>query len=202
MKIRNLFLALALVPLGVLALSAATSQDKKPASAVMPSAWKIDNVHSAVIFKCKHMGVSWAYGRFNDFAGTVTFDAAKPESAKVDITIQAGSIDTNSHDRDEHMKSPDFLDSKQFPTATFKSKSVAKKDDHVFAVTGDFALHGVTKTVTIEMEHVGTADAPHMGPSIGFHGIVTIKRSDFGLKTALDTLGDEVQLTLSIEGHG
>jgi polyisoprenoid-binding protein YceI len=155
-----------------------------------------------VLFKCKHVGVSWAYGRFNDVDGKITLDSAKPENSKVEITIQAASVDTNAKDRDAHLMTSDFLDAKQFPTATFKSKSVAKKGDG-FAVTGDLALHGVTKSVTIDMEQIGAADVPMMGKSVGYHGTLTIKRGDYGIVVPAnnDALGEEVYLTLSVEAH-
>ena len=195
MKLRPLFL----LALPVLALSvfAANPQDKK---ALDPSGtYTVDGVHSAVIFKCKHVDTSWAFGRFNDVSGSLTFDAAKPENSKIEITIKADSVDTGNKKRDDHLNSPDFLDSKQFPTATFKSKSVAKKGDKTYAVTGDLMLHGVTKSVTIDMEHVGSNDVPQMGKVIGFFGTLVVKRGDYGVDYGQGMLGEDVTLTLSIE---
>ncbi|MDZ4774772.1 MAG: YceI family protein [Planctomycetota bacterium] len=196
MKLRSLFL-LSLVPALALLLAAARPEDKQ---AVDPNgAYKVDVVHSSILFKCKHADTSWAFGRFDDFGGTLTFDSAKPENSKIEITIQAKSVNTNSKDRDQHLQSPDFFDVKQFPTATFKSKSVAKKGDKMFAVTGDLMFHGVTKSVSIDMEHTGSNEHPMMGKIIGFYGTLTLKRSDYGISYGQDVLGDEVTLMLSIE---
>jgi polyisoprenoid-binding protein YceI len=154
-------------------------------------------VHSTIIFKCKHLDTSWQFGRFDDVEGTLTMDAAKPEASKVDVTISIESIDTNNEKRDADLKGPNFFDAKQFPTATFKSKSVAKKGEHVYSVTGDLMLHGTTKSVTIDMENTGSSDK--MGPRAGFFGALKIKRSDYGIKAMADVLGDEVELTLTCE---
>lgn len=196
MKFRTLMLASAL-PVFVLTLAAAPTQDKKPA--VPSGTYQVDKVHSTVIFKCKHIDTSWAFGRFDDVAGTLTFDAAKMENSKIEITIQTGSVNTNAKDRDNHLKSPDFLDAKQFPTATFKSKSIAKKSDTLFAVTGDLSLHGVTKSVTIDMEYTGSADHPMAGKIVGFYGELKLPRMDYGIKYGEDSLGHDVTLMLSIE---
>jgi polyisoprenoid-binding protein YceI len=199
MKIRTQLLALLALPIVVLALTSAGPDDKKPAPAGAGS-WTVDPVHSTVLFKIKHLGTSWAYGRFDDVTGSFTFDADKVENSKVEIAIKTSTIDTNNGQRDEHLRGPDFFDVKQFPSATFKSKSIAKKGDHAIAVTGDLAIHGTTKSVTIDMEHIGSSNHPMAGPRTGFYGSISIKRSDFGLNYGPDVLGEDVELTLSIEG--
>lgn len=194
----NKLLLLSALPVLALSLAAARPADQK---ATDPSgSYKVDPVHSTVIFKCMHANASWAFGRFDDVSGSFTFDAQKPENSKVEITIQAKSVNTNDAKRDDHLKSPDFFDVKQFPTATFKSKSVAKKSDKLYAVTGDLSLHGVTKNVTIDMEHTGSAEDPRMGKLAGFYGTLTLSRGDFGIKYGQGMLGEEVHLMLSIEG--
>lgn len=198
MKLSPCSLALAIVPVLALSIAAARPDDKKPAAA--GGNYEIDPVHSTVIFQCKHLGTSWAFGRFDKISGTFQLDADKPEKSMVDVTIDAASINTADAKRDGHLKSPDFLDVKQFPTATFKSKSVAKKGDHVYAVTGDLTLHGVTKSVTLEMEHTGAIDHPKMGKKTGFFGTLTISRSAYGIAYMPDGLGDDVKLMLSVEG--
>lgn len=199
MNLRTNLLALAVVPALVLSIAAARPDDKKPAAA--GGKFEVDGVHSTVIFQCKHMGTSWAFGRFDTITGTFNLDADKPENSMVDVTIDANSINTANGKRDGHLKSPDFLDVKQFPNATFKSKSVAKKGDHMYAVTGDLTLHGVTKSVTIDMEHTGSLDHPQMGKKAGFYGTLTISRSAYGVSFMPDGLGDDVKLMLSVEGN-
>jgi polyisoprenoid-binding protein YceI len=161
----------------------------------------IDPVHSNVLFRIKRMDVSWFYGRFDGISGSITLDAAKPESSKVNVEVKIASVDTGDGKRDAHLKSPDFFDAKQFPTATFTSKSVKAAGDKKYSVTGDLTLHGVTKPVTIEVESVGKGKGFPDGEIAGFLGTVTIKRSDFGMSFSLDALGDEVQLTLSLLGE-
>lgn len=199
MKIRAPYIALLALPLVALSLTSAARDDKRPAP-TGSATWSIDPVHSTALFKIKHLGTSWSYGRFNDISGSLTYDADKVENSKVDIAIKTTSIDTNSGPRDEHLRGPDFFDVKQFPTATFKSKSVTKKGEHGFTVTGDLTIHGTSKSVSIEMEHTGASNHPIGGPRQGFFGVTTIKRSDFGINYMPDGLSEEVELTLSFEG--
>jgi len=161
--------------------------------------YKIDGVHSAVIFKVSHMGVSHTWGRFDAVEGTLKFRDSG-EGAVIDITVQAGSINTGNAKRDGHLKSPDFFSVKEFPTISFKSKSWKKSGDG-FAVTGDFTLHGVTKSVTIPVTKVGEGKGPG-GKTyiIGFDGTLKIKRTDYGMKKYVGPAGDEVTLHISIEG--
>jgi polyisoprenoid-binding protein YceI len=178
----------------------------RPASALAANSattiadtFAIDGVHSAVIFRAKHMGTSYAFGRFNDISGSITLDKAKPENSKVKIEIKVESLDTANGKRDATLRGPDFFDAKQFPTATFTSKSVKASGDKKFAVTGDLEIHGATKPVTIDMEQVGTGKGMRGEELVGFFGTLTIKRSDFGMKAMTDMLSDDVALTLSVE---
>jgi polyisoprenoid-binding protein YceI len=170
-----------------------------PAVSAAPESLDIDPVHSTVLFKIKHMGVSYVFGRFDDVTGKIAFDAAKPEASSVEITIKTESIDTNAAKRDAHLKSDSFFNVKEFPTATFKSKSVAKGGDHGFKVTGDLMLHGVTKSVTVEVEQVGTSEDPKGGRKAGFYSELKLKRSDFGITYMPDGLGEDVTLMISVE---
>jgi len=117
----------------------------------------------------------------------------------VAIEIKTDSIDSNNPDRDAHLKSDSFFDVKQFPKATFTSTSVKKAGDKKFSVTGDLALHGVTKPVTVEIENVGKGKGMKGGELAGFFGTFTIKRADFGINYMPDGLGDEVAVTVSVE---
>lgn len=162
--------------------------------------YAIDAVHSTVLFKAKHLGVSWSFGRFNDISGNITYDAAKPESSKVDITIKTESVDTANGKRDGHLKTPDFFDAKQFPTATFVSKSVAKgkEKDHL-AVTGDLTIRGVTKPMTLDVEVTGQSKGMQGEQLAGFYTTFTVKRADFGVNYMPDALGPDVMVTVAIE---
>ncbi|MFN0242133.1 MAG: YceI family protein [Planctomycetota bacterium] len=172
-----------------------------PAVVVRPvaaDAYKIDAVHSSVVFKAKHQNVSWGFGRFNDISGTITYDEAKPESSKVDLTIKTESVDTANGKRDGHLKSPDFFDAKQFPTATFVSKSVKSKDKKL-AVTGDLTIRGVTKSITIDVEVTGVAKDGQGGELAGFYTEFTIQRTDFGVNYGQGGIGTDVTLMIGIE---
>jgi len=162
--------------------------------------YTVDPVHTAALFKIKHLGVSYTYGRFNDVSGTVAFDAANPAASKVDITIQAGSVDTFNQKRDAHLANPDFFDAKQFPVLKFVSTAFKKVDDNTFDVTGDFTLHGVTKPITIKAVKIGEGKDPWGGYRIGFESTFTIKRSDFGMTKMMEAVGDDVTVTFSTEG--
>ena len=161
--------------------------------------FKIDPVHSSMAFSVKHLGVSDFYGRFNDISGQVVFDKDDPSKNSVEVTIPTESIDTKNEKRDQHLKSPDFFNAKQFPTIVFKSKSVEGSGD-TYKATGDLTLHGVTKPLTLEIkrgpEAKGMEDEIRAGGETRF----TIKRSDFGMNFMQGALGDEVTVFLSLEG--
>lgn len=165
----------------------------------------IDRSHSSVGFKVKHLMVSNVRGSFRDFAGTVTYDPADPQSWKVEATIQATSIDTGEPKRDDHLRGADFFDVAKFPALAFKSTGVTAGKDGAFLLTGDLTLHGVTKPVTLTLEANGTIKDPWGNTKAGFTASGSLKRADYGLtwNKALETggvvVGDEVTLMLEIE---
>lgn len=171
-----------------------------PATVHAADTYAVDPVHTAALFKVKHVGVSYTYGRFNDISGTIVFDAADPAASKVDITIQAASVDTDNQKRDAHLANPDFFDAKQFPVLKFVSTAFKKVDDSTFDVTGDFTLHGVTKPIAIKVVKIGEGKDPWGGYRIGFESTFTIKRSDYGMTKMMDAVGDEVTVTFATEG--
>ena len=110
-----------------------------------------DGVHSSIGFKARHLDISWIHGRFNEAEGKFTIDRENPAKSKFELAINADSVDTANKQRDEHLRQPDFFDTKQFPTITFKSTSV-KPIEGGYEVTGDFTMHGKTKKVTLVMK--------------------------------------------------
>ena len=176
------------------------AQGGTPKLADAKGSYKLDAAHSVVVFAAKHAGLSYTYGRFNKVDGAITIgdDAAK---SSVELEIDAASIFTANKKRDDHLKNADFLNVKQFPKITFKSKEVKDSGGGKYDVTGDLTLHGVTKPVTVTMEHVGAGEFP-MDKSFrtGFEGNVTIKRSDFEMKNMMEAVGDEIRLIISVEG--
>ncbi len=162
--------------------------------------FKIDTGHSAVSFAVSHMQVSTAKGRFNDFEGTVVYSADNPAQSKFEMTIKIESVDTASERRDKHLRSPDFFNAKQFPTATFTSTKVEKNGEGL-KITGDFTLMGITKSISFDVPRIATGANPRGEKLLGFDAQTVIKRSDFGMNTYLKegAIGDEVILEINVE---
>jgi len=162
--------------------------------------YTIDTGHSFVNFSVDHLGISKAFGRFNDFKGTIGKDESGND-LQVSVTINAGSIDTNSERRDKHLRNADFFNANQFDTIVFQSKKTTKNGDE-YTVEGDLTMLGVTKSVTFTLKKTGEGKDPWGKIRIGLLGSATIKRSDYNMNYGLDTgaIGDEVEITVSIEG--
>lgn len=164
-----------------------------------PGAFTVDAVHSSLIYRVKHQGVAYHYGRFNEFSGSFLLDAENPSASVVDLTIQTASVDSGHEGRDDHLRNPDFFNVEQFPTATFKATSVRKTADDVFEVTGDFTLMGTTKAITVTMHHTGQGQGRGGVTVAGFESTFTISRAEFGVGKP-GGLGDDVRITVSLEG--
>jgi polyisoprenoid-binding protein YceI len=170
------------------------------------STWTIDPAHTSAQFAVRHLMVSTVRGEFGKVAGTATVDDGNLTKSSVEATIDAGSIDTRNEKRDQHLKSPDFLDVARHPTIAFKSKKVERVADARFKVTGDLTLHGVTKEVVLDVEGspVPLKD-PFGNVKLGGTATTRINRRDFGIvwNKALETggvvVGDEVQITIDVE---
>lgn len=173
--------------------------------AAMPAAaatYSVDPVHSSVVFKIRHFGASNFYGDFKTVTGTIQYDAENPGASSVELEVAADSVDTRNEQRDNHVKSPDFLNAAEFPKITFKSTGVEGSGD-TLQVTGKLTLHGVTKDVAVTVEKVGEGKHPRSGESlIGFETHLTINRSDYDMGFMVGPLGEEIHLILSVEaGH-
>lgn len=160
--------------------------------------WTVDGVHSSVVFKVKHANASWFKGSFDKIEGSVSLDPAKPEAGAVKLVIPVDSIDTNDQKRDDHLKAADFFNYKENPEITFASTKIAKQGDKL-AVTGDLAMAGKSKSVTIEVEKVGEGE--FYGKRVGYSTTFTVKRSDFGMTYGVEgnALGDDVTLMIDLE---
>ena len=126
-----------------------------PVETMTPTTWTIDTTHTEIGFRVRHMMVSWTKGRFGAFSGIVTLDEAHPERSRIDLTIDAASVETGLDPRDEHLRSADFLDVEHHPHITFRSTSVRKVEEGAFTVVGDLALRGVARPVTLEVQGLG-----------------------------------------------
>jgi polyisoprenoid-binding protein YceI len=168
-------------------------------SADAADTFKIDPVHSFVLFSVQHLGIASTYGRFNDISGTVAFDKDDPSKSSVELSVQVESLDTHNSIRDRSVKSRDFFDAKQFPTMTFKSTKVEGSGD-MLKVSGDLTIHGVTKPLTVDFKNGGEGKGVFGEMRGGGETRFTIKRSDFGMNFELGEVGDEVTIILSLEG--
>lgn len=161
--------------------------------------YKVDPVHSSVVFRVKHLNIGFIYGRFNDFQGTIVVDEKNPERSSVELTIRTESIDTGNADRDNHLRSPDFFNSKQFPVITFKSTQVRRIKPNLYEVKGNLSLRGITRQITLRVEQTGKGKGLKGEFRIGFHTTFRIKRSDFKMTYMLNGISDEVVLMIGIE---
>jgi len=167
--------------------------------------WNIDPSHSAIAFAVRHMVVSKTRGRFTKWSGQLRFDAENPVVSSVEVTIDPASIDTADGQRDAHLRSADFLDVENFPTASFRSTKVEESEAGRYRITGDLTVHGVTKSLVLDVTYEGSGKDPWGGERAGFSGSTSIDRKDFGLRwnQALETggvlVGDKVELMLEIE---
>ncbi|MGH9127901.1 MAG: YceI family protein [Acidimicrobiales bacterium] len=168
--------------------------------------WEIDPIHSSVEFSARHMMVSKVKGRFTSMSGTITV-AEDPLAlaSSVEATIEAASVDTHDTNRDNHLRSADFFDVERYPTITFRSTNVrVGTGGHV--LVGELSIHGVTRTVELDLEHNGTGPDPYGGVRTGFSATTEVNRKDFGLTfsgtiegTGGAVVGDKVSIALEIE---
>ncbi|PCJ29776.1 MAG: hypothetical protein COA99_19115 [Moraxellaceae bacterium] len=163
--------------------------------------YRIDshNSHAFIQFKIKHLGFSWLYGRFNTFDGTLALDEKAPENSHIEVTIQTASLDSNHAERDKHLRGPDFLHVKLYPTAVFKSTSVTLTGDKTGMLKGNLTLHGVTRLIEIPISYVGGGKDPWGGYRHGFTGSTTLTLTDYGIERDLGPFSTQVELLLDIE---
>jgi polyisoprenoid-binding protein YceI len=168
--------------------------------------WEFDPAHTGVHFKVRHLMISSVRGEFEKISGKIVYDEADVTKSSADIAIDAASIDTRVAKRDEHLRSPDFLDVAKHPAITFRSKRVEKGGDGTLKMTGDLTLRGVTKEVVLTIEGPTPAIRDPMGNSrVGGQATTKINRKDFGLvwnKTVEAggvVVGNEVEITIDVE---
>lgn len=174
-------------------------------SSAQAAGYDIDQTHTNIGFSVRHAMVSTVKGQFKGFKGTVEFDEKKPEATKVDIEIDAASIDTNNEKRDGHLKTPDFFDVAKFPKLTFKSKS-AKKDGDKVLVTGELEMHGIKKDVTLTVSDISPEVKNPYGMLLrGATVTGKLNRKEFGLNwnAAIEAGGvmvsEDVALSFDVE---
>lgn len=159
-----------------------------------------EGAHASITFKVSHLGYSYVVGRFNDFSGDFSYDAANPKAAKVNVKVNTLSVDSNHAERDKHIRSADFLNTEKFVEATFVSTSVEDKGNGDLVINGDFTLNGVTKPLAIKAHAVGEGKDPWGGYRAGFIGTTRFAMKDYGLLKDLGPTATNVELDLVVEG--
>lgn len=171
----------------------------------MTTTWNIDHSHSGVHFTVRHLMVSKVRGAFTKWSGTLELDDADITKSRVDISIDAASVETGEAKRDEHLRSPDFFEVGRFPHLTFKSTKVERKSSDTLAVTGELTIRDVTRTVVLAVEEGGRVKDPWGGTRTGYSASAQISRKDFGLtwNALLEAggvaVGDKIEIGIEIE---
>lgn len=162
--------------------------------------YKIDTegAHAFVQFRVKHLGISWLYGRFNDFSGEFSYDEKKPEKSTVSVELDMTSLDSMHAERDKHLRSSDYLNVDKFKTASFVSTEFKPTGKGKAQLKGKLTLFKETREISIDVTKVGAGADPWGGYRLGFEGTTVIKPADFGVD--MSPTVTEVELTLSVEG--
>ena len=170
-----------------------------PVNSVLAANYTIDPGHTYVSFAINHLGFSTMRGKFNQQTGSMQYDPAS-KKASVTIEIDAASIDTGHEKRDEHLRSPDFLNAVENPTITFKSTKTGWNGNKLSTVTGDLTILGVTKPVTLKVDSVNCGEHPFNKKQVcGFDAEGSIKRTDFGVTYGAPAIGEVLDLQIEVE---
>ncbi len=168
-----------------------------PAAAA--DSYSVDPSHTYPNFEINHLGFSTMHGRFGATTGKITLDTAA-KSGRIDIAIDATSIDTGHAKRDAHLKGEEFFNVGKFPTLAYKSTKLKFDGDKLSGADGELTLLGVTKPVSLSITAFNCGPHPmNKKPMCGANATATIKRSDFGLSTYVPAVGDEVKITIEVE---
>ena len=171
----------------------------------MSTEWRLDTQHSSINFMVRHLLVAKVRGRFTRWSGTVRFDESNPSASSVEVSIDAGSIDTSEPQRDAHLRSSDFFDVGKHPQIAFRSTKVERTGSTTYKVDGELTIRGVTRPVALEVEHGGTLRDPAGNDRAGFSAKGAINRKEFGItfNQVLDhgglALGEHVVIEIDVE---
>ena len=164
------------------------------------STWQIDPAHSSAQFAVKHLAISTVRGAFTKVTGTLQLDDKDITKSTVEVTIDAGSVDTRVPDRDKDLKSDHFFDVEHYPTITFKSKRVEQVAPGKLKVTGDLTIRGTTKEVVLDVDGpTAPVKDPWGNQRVGVNASSKIIRQDFGITYGPGMIGDEISITIDAE---
>ncbi|MDI3406386.1 YceI family protein [Streptomyces cavernicola] len=189
---------------GHAALGDLTLQLAAPPALPEPGDWEIEPMHSSIAFTARHIGLARIHGRFNNFAGAIRI-AERMEQSAMHIVIDAASIDTNVRMRDDHLRSGDFLDVAQFPTLEFYSDRFVHRGGSRWAVTGALSLHGVTRTVMLDTEYLGTGSGMEGETRAACRATTELHRDDFTvswqtmLAKGIAAVGPSIKIDLDVQ---
>src|SRR5262245_51628226 len=171
----------------------------------MTTPWQFDLSHSSINFSVRHLMVSKVRGHFTSWRGDLVLDDADLTRSKLDVEIDAASVESKEPKRDDHLRSPDFLDVERYPKLRFTSTAITKVDDSIYEVAGDLTIRDVTKPVVLKVEYSGTVKDPWGGQRAGFSAHASINRKDFGLTWNMlleaggMVVGDKIEIGIEIE---
>ena len=181
-------------------LAAAVALAFAGAATAAPLTYKIDPNHTDVVASWSHFGFSNPVAHFGQVDGSITYDPAKPASSSVEVTIPLAGLNSHVAAFDEHLRSEDFFDAAKYPTITFKSTKVEAAGDKKLKVTGDLTVHGVTKSVLLDVTINKVGEQPMAKrAAAGFDASTTIKRSEFGVGKYVPNVSDEVTIHITTE---
>jgi polyisoprenoid-binding protein YceI len=169
-----------------------------------PGPWIIDPAHSSVGAVAQHLGISSVHGRFTDFGGRVEI-AQDVEKSRVEAVIRAASIDTGNGMRDDHLRSPDFLDTERHPEITYRSTGLTPAGADRWTVRGELGLHGVVRPVDLTLTYLGTGPDPWGGTRAAFRATTELRREDFAmnynqvLQAGIAAIGTTLKVSLDIQ---
>ncbi len=182
---------LSLLSLGMVATSTANAAD-----------YIVDykGAHASINFKIQHLGYSWLTGRFDKFSGSFSYDVDDLSSAKIVMSVDTTSLNSNHAERDKHVRSDDFLDADKFGNAKFVSSKISDKGANKIEIKGLLTLHGISKEIIIDAIKIGEGKDPWGGYRVGFSGTTRIGLADFGIPANLGPASSHVELEFHIEG--
>lgn len=201
-----LIAALATAAIGAPVIAHQANQTSAPlpgtpdVSRVVAGTYTVDSAHTQVMWRVSHLGFNDYFGLFGDATGTLKLDPADPGTSTVEIAIPLRSLKTNSDGLTKHLASADFFEFDRWDTATFKSTGITLDPDGVRArIDGNLTLKGQTRPLAITARFEGAGANPmNKKATVGFHGLATVRRSEFGIDFALPNIPDEVNLAISV----